>query len=125
MGLTSAISGFGGSVQVSSSVAVEVKEWNATLSIETADVTPLSSSGWRNRINTVREFTGSFTANAFMNLTGPSPRTGIFKVGSTTSSSKPSFTCRIYHSTGVSVPGDAVEWSYDFESDGPVAVAVS
>ena len=125
MAKTNAVSGFGGSVTLSASAVAEVKQWSGTINNATADVTHLGSSGYVNRISTTKDFTGNFTSNSFLTLTGPAARTAIFKVGATTSTSKPSITCRIFHSTGVEVPGDAVEFSHDFESDGPIAVATS
>jgi len=125
MGQTVAISGFGGSVTISSSAVTEVTEWNGTINVNTADVTPLSASGWINRINTTSDFSGTFTANKFLNLTSGNPRNAVFAVGASAGATTPTITCRIYHSTGVTVPGDAVEWSYDFESDGPLAIAVA
>ena len=56
------ISGFGGSVTVAG-VAVEVKEWNATINHENFDATHLGSSGYRDRKSLIRDFTGSFSAH--------------------------------------------------------------
>jgi hypothetical protein len=125
MGQTQAISGIGGKITVSSSVIIEVKEWSGTINVETADVTPLSASGWRARIPTITDFTGTFTTNVFMQRTVGKSRAAVFNVGSTNTTSKPQITTRIIHSTGISVPKEEVEFSMDFESDGPIAVATS
>jgi hypothetical protein len=120
-----AISGFGGSVSISSSLAVAVKQWNGTINVETADVTGINSSGWRGRLVTITDITGDFTTNQFLNLTVGTPRNFILKVGSTVTTTKPSFTFRATHSTGIQVPAAEVEFSHSFESDGPIAVATS
>lgn len=122
---TAAVSGFGGSVTISSSAVAEVKDWSGTINSETADVTHLSSSGFRNRIPTIQDITGSFNSNVFLALTGAASRAAVFKVGSAVSAARPSITTRIIHSTGFEVPTAEVVFSHDFESDGPVTVATS
>jgi len=116
-----AISGFGGSVNVGGAVS-NVKEWTGTINRENADVTHLGSSGWRNRLGTVNDFTGSFTTNTFLATTTGA---AVFSVGAAASTTKPTISCRVNLSTGFNVPADAVEFTYDFESDGPIAIATS
>lgn len=131
MGKTNAYSGYGGQVTISSSVVLEVNEWNATLNKETTDVTRLESSGWTDRIYTRRDFTGSFNANVLSGgasfLIDGTARDAVFFIGTsgTVTASKPSIACRIIHSTDITVPAGQVTFSYSFESDGPCTIGVS
>ena len=122
---TQAITGFGGSVTLSSSAVAEVGSWNGTINVETADTTALESSGFRNRIPTITDFTGTFESNVFLPLTSGAARAAVFAVGTAASATKPTITTRIIHSTGIEVPAEKVNFSYDFESDGPIVVAVA
>lgn len=128
---TAAFSGYGGQIKIGSSVVAEVTEWNGTFNHETTDVTPLSASGWTNRIATRKDFTGSFNANLLalgvsLLTTGKARNAEFFMTTSgTVGATKPKILTRIIHSTDVTVPAGAVTFSYTFESDGPVSTSVS
>jgi len=126
MGQTVAYSGFGGSVSVSSSVNAEVREWSADVNIESADVTRLSASGFVDRIVTRTDMSGTFNANVYIPaMATGAKRTMVLKTASSNTTTKPQFTFRAIISPSVSVPGDAVDWTYNFVSDGPITVATS
>jgi hypothetical protein len=126
MGQTTAYSGFGGSVSVSSSVNAEVREWSLDINIADADVTRLSASANVDRIFTRRDGSGTFNSNVYIPaLATGAVRTMICKTSSGNSTIAPQFTFRAIISPGVSVPGDAVDWTYSYVTDGPITVATS
>ncbi len=131
MGQTTAYSGYGGKIKISSSVQLEVTEWNATMNKETTDVTRLESSGWTDRINTRKDFTGSFNANVLNGgstfLINGTARDAVFYIGSSdaVTAAKPSIACRIIFSTDITVPAGQVTFSHSFESDGPATIGIT
>ena len=126
MGETTAYSGFGGSVSMSASVNAEVREFSIDVNIEDADVTRLSGSGFIDRIVTRTDATGTFNANVYIpNTATGTKRVLVLKTASTTSTKAPQLTFRAIVSPGANVPGDAVDWTYNYKSDGPITVATS
>lgn len=131
MGKTNAYSGYGGQIKIGTSVVAEVTEWNGTFNHETTDVTRLSSSGWTDRVDTRKDFTGSFNTNVLVSgvamLTSAKARNAEFFLSSSSSvsASKPKFKFRMFHSTDITVPAGQVTFAHTFESDGPVGTSIA
>ncbi|HHV98602.1 MAG TPA: hypothetical protein GXX36_03355 [Clostridiaceae bacterium] len=58
-----AIEGYGGSVKVGSSKVAEIANWSLDLSADDIDITSFDSNGWRERIQGIKEWSGSFEGN--------------------------------------------------------------
>jgi len=114
-------------VNVSSSVQAEIKSWQADVNIDTEDVTRLSASGFRDRIITNTDMTGSFVGNTYISNIGVgAKRTVVLKSQSTTAAKAPQFTFRAIIKPSGNIPATgAAEWTYNFESDGPITIALS
>lgn len=122
---TAAFSGFGGHVTWAGTSMTEVKNWKASYNQETADVTSLSSSGYRDRIATVADLTGSIETNVFLSTSMGKARALVLYTHTSSSTSTPSISCRAFLKLSIDVPADAVGFTYDFESTGPVTIATS
>jgi hypothetical protein len=115
-----AISGFGGSVTLSTSTAVEVADWSATINHENYDSTHLGSSGYRERKFLIQDVTGSINAHEAVL---PSTSHRWFKLALTSSGSGLAYIrFRARHSLGVENGQDKVVFAHDFESTGPITV---
>lgn len=115
-----AIDGFGGSVTVDASTAVEVADWSATINSENYDSTHLGSSGYRERKFLIQDVTGSFNAHEAI-LPNTSHRWVKLQLG-TSGSGLVSLRFRARHSMGVENGQDKVVFSHDFESTGPITI---
>jgi len=122
---TQAFAGFGGHVTWAGTSMVEVKNWKASYNQETADVTSLSSSGYRDRLATLADLTGSIETNVFLSTSMGHARALVLYAGVSSSTSKPSLSCRAFFKLSLDVPPDAVNFTYDFESTGPISIATS
>ncbi len=125
---TAAFAGRGGYVTWAGTSMVEVRNWKATYNVDTADVTALSSSGYRHRISTIKDLTGTIESNVFLtafNTSIGSPRTLVLYTSSEVSTSQPKITCRGILKMSVDVPVDAVNFTYDFESTGTVTIGTT
>lgn len=122
---TAAISGFGGKVKFGNSTLAEVKNWKGSYNVETADVTSLSSSGYRDRISTVQDFTGTFETNVYASPAHGVATSAVFYVGSASSATKPKIRCLVYAKLSLDVPPDAVTFTYDFESTGKPTITAT
>jgi hypothetical protein len=125
---TKALSGNSGQVKAAGTVS-EVSTWTGSYTSDVADVTSFDSSGYVEKITTLVHFDGNFVAQAFNNKKGLQS-SGVFRTDSSSvSSSKPTFTCRFIITNMTpnvtAAPGEAITWTYDFESTGPVSVNVS
>jgi len=61
-----AIAGYGGSVYIGDTVPTKVAEianWSLDMSADDIDVTSFDSEGWRERIQGIKEWSGSFEGN--------------------------------------------------------------
>ncbi len=122
---TAAISGFGGKVKFGNTTLTEVRNWKGSYGVDTADVTALSSSGYRHRISTIKDFTGTFETNVYANPQPGVSTSAVFYVGATSSATKPKIACKVFLKMSIDVPVDAVNFTYDFESAGPVTITAS
>ena len=58
-----ALSGFGGGVYLNSTKVAEIANWSLDMSADDIDVTSFDSEGWRERIQGIKEWSGSFEGN--------------------------------------------------------------
>lgn len=58
-----AIEGYGGGVYLDSTKVAEIANWSLDMSADDIDVTSFDSEGWRERIQGIKEWSGSFEGN--------------------------------------------------------------
>ena len=58
-----AIAGYGGGVYLDSTKVAEIANWSLDMSADDIDVTSFDSEGWRERIQGIKEWSGSFEGN--------------------------------------------------------------
>jgi len=58
-----AIAGYGGGVYLDSTKVAEIANWSLDMSADDIDITSFDSSGWRERIQGIKEWSGSFEGN--------------------------------------------------------------
>ncbi len=122
---TAAISGFGGKVKFGNATVTEVKNWKGSYNVETADVTALSSSGFRARISTIQDFTGTFETNVYLAPNQGTATSAVFYVGATSSATRPKIRTLVFLKLSLEVPTDAVNFTYDFESTGKPTITAA
>ena len=58
-----AIAGYGGGVYLDSTKVAEIANWSLDMSADDIDITSFDSEGWRERIQGIKEWSGSFEGN--------------------------------------------------------------
>jgi len=58
-----AIVGYGGGVYLDSTKVAEIANWSLDMSADDIDITSFDSEGWRERIQGIKEWSGSFEGN--------------------------------------------------------------
>ena len=58
-----AIAGYGGGVYLEDTKVAEIANWSLDMSADDIDITSFDSSGWRERIQGIKEWSGSFEGN--------------------------------------------------------------
>ena len=58
-----AIAGYGGGVYLDSTKVAEIANWSLDMSADDIDITSFDSDGWRERMQGIKEWSGSFEGN--------------------------------------------------------------
>lgn len=58
-----AIAGYGGGVYLDSTKVAEIANWSLDMSADDIDITSFDSEGWRERMQGIKEWSGSFEGN--------------------------------------------------------------
>lgn len=122
---TGAVHGKDGRITISANVS-EVSSWNATYFTDPADVPSFDSSGFFDRIPGLIHFDGTFETNVFLNKPG-AQASALFKTAASATATKPTFSCNVVvGGIGAAVVvDDAIRWTYDFVSNGPVTIVTT
>ena len=58
-----AIAGYGGAVKLGANKIAEIANWSLDMSADDIDITSFDSEGWRERMQGIKEWSGSFEGN--------------------------------------------------------------